>query len=304
MTEGALAVVNGRDVVTVGEGLTESAVVRMWLGRVASISRSQETQVVYQRALRRFSAWREGADLLTTTRTDALRYAEHLMNESGLGAASQAQALSAMRSLFGFAVDLGVITFSPFAVVRTPKVATEGAPRMLTQEEVKSLLAAATPKGRALVLLLATTGLRISEALDATWAHLFTDPTGNTGLRVVGKGGKVRDVKMLPQVVEALKPFKVAPDGYLMPNRDGGRMSKQSADQMLAGIAKRAGIGKAVSAHWLRHYLATQALAAGAPLLQVQKDLGHAALATTQRYLHAAQGLAKTSADYAGDGLV
>lgn len=300
MVGGDLVTVNGRAVATLGEeALSEGAVVRMWFSRVASRSRSAETQTAYLRALRRFSAFRGGAPLLATTRTEALAYAEHLA-ASGLAPASAAQALSAMRSLFGFAADLGAVPFSPFGIVRTPKVATEGAPRMLSQAEVRAMVQASEGKCRALIVLLARTGLRISEALDAKWEHAYSDPHGNTGIRVVGKGGKAREVKLVPQVLEALAPWKAA-GGYLLPNREGGRMSKQSADQMLARAAKRAGLEKSVSAHWLRHYLATTALANGAPLLQVQKDLGHAALATTQRYLHAAEGLQKTSADAVGD---
>lgn len=112
------------------------------------------------------------------------------MAESGLGAASQAQALLAMRSLFEFAVDLDAITFSPSAAVRTPEVSTEGAPRMLTQDEVKALLEAATPKGRALILLQATTWLRVSEALDATWAHVFTDRRATPACAWSARGSK------------------------------------------------------------------------------------------------------------------
>ncbi len=161
------------------------------------------------------------------------------------------------------------------------------------------MLEASEGKTRAMILLLATTGLRISEALDARWSDTYQDPLGNAGLRVVGKGGKARSVKVLPAVVEALRPFRASQDGYLLPNASGERMSHQSADQAISRAAARAGItDRRVSAHWLRHFLATQALAAGAPLLQVQQDLGHAALATTQRYLHAAKGLEKTSADY------
>ena len=172
---------------------------------------------------------------------------------------------------------------------------------MLSRAEVRAMVDAGSPKGRALVLLLSTTGLRISEALAATWADTYSDPHGNTGLRVVGKGGKVRDVKLLPSVVSALSEWKVD-GGPLLPARHGGHMSKQSADALLSRLAKKAGVQKNVSAHWLRHYLATQALANGAPLLTVQRDLGHAALATTQRYLHAAEGLDKTSADFVALG--
>ena len=162
------------------------------------------------------------------------------------------------------------------------------------------MVAAAPPKGRALLLLLGTTGLRISEALGATWAHVYTDPSGKVRLRVIGKGGKAREVKLLPAVVEALGPFKTAPDAPLLPGRPGMPWSKENADGMLRRIAKAAGVDKAVSAHWLRHFMATQALAGGMDLLRVQADLGHSALATTQRYLHAAKGLQRTSADIIG----
>ena len=161
------------------------------------------------------------------------------------------------------------------------------------------MLAASEGKTHALILLLVTTGLRISEALDARWNHLYADPHGSTGLRVAGRGAKVRDVQILPAVVEALKPFRTGPAGYLIPNDKGARLSQQAADQAIARAAQRAGIDKQVSAHRLRHYLAN-----GADLLQVQKDLGHAALATIQRYLHAAKGLDKTSADFAAGGLL
>ncbi len=300
MVEGALAVVNGRAVATVGdEPLSEGAVVRMWLSRVASRSHSVKTQEAYLAALRRFSAFRDGQPLLATTRAEALRYAEHLAG-TGLAPASVAQALSAMRSLFSFSADLGAVPYSPFAIVRTPKVASEGAPRILSKDEVQAMLDVAEPKWRAVILLLATTGLRISEALDATWAHVFADPDGRTGLRVVGKGGKAREVKLMPSVVATLAPLRTAPDGYLLPNNKGERLSHQAADAALARIATKAGLGKRVSAHWLRHFMATQALAGGMDLLRVQADLGHAALTTTQRYLHAARGLERTSADVIG----
>ena len=103
----------------------------------------------------------------------------------------------------------------------------------------------------------------------------------------MGKGAKVGDLQFMPAVVEAMKPFPTGPAGYLIPNDEGARLSQQAADQAIARAAQRAGIDKQVSAHWLRHCLATTALANGPDLPQVQKGLGHAALATTQRYLPA-----------------
>ena len=61
---------------------------------------------------------------------------------------------------------------------------------------------------------------------------------------------------------------------------------------------EQAGIGKAASPHWFRHSHATLALAGGASLVQVQRDLGHVSLQTTQKYLHLVHGLRQGSADF------
>ena len=282
----------------------EEALVQLWLASVWRRSNSPKTQDAYRRAMARFRSWLGDRPLRSVRLSDAIAYARHLEG-TGLAPSSQAQALAAVRSLYKFLARVGTeaggIDHSPFEAVPTPKVPTQGAPRMLAREELRRMLEVATPKPRALVLLLCTTGLRISEALAATWTDVFTDPHGNVGLRVVGKGGKAREVKLRLEVLQALEVWKTDA-GPLLPARHGGPMSKQSADAMLARLAKKAAIGKSVSAHWLRHYMATQALAAGAPLLTVQRDLGHAALATTQRYLHAAEGLEKTSADFVALG--
>ncbi|MDE3095812.1 MAG: tyrosine-type recombinase/integrase [Chloroflexota bacterium] len=275
------------------------AVVRLWLARAYARSHSDGTVRAYTGAVQRFAA-HLGRDVLTATQTEALWYAQAL-GECGMASATQAKHLAALRSLFSFAEDLGAVAKSPFRVVLAPRVAADGAPRMLSREELRAMLAAAAPKGRALLLLLATTGLRISEALDATWAHVYRDPTGNTGLRVVGKGGKARSVKLLPRVLQALEAWRTDA-GPLWPARHGGRCSQQAADRMLARIAVAAGV-RHVSAHWLRSYLATQAFVAGADLMQVQSDLGHASVRTTQRYIRLAKGLVRTSADLVAERL-
>ncbi len=277
---------------------TERELVSLCLQAVWQRSQSEKTQDAYIRAVSRFTSYL-GRPLRTASISDAIGFARSL-EELGLAPSSRAQALAALRSLYRFLVRLGPehggLTVSPFEALPSPKVSTQGAPRMLTQLELAGLMHAASPKGRALLLLLATTGLRISEALSATWDAVYVDPVGHVGLRVIGKGQKERAVKLLPVVVQALQPWRTE-SGPLLPAKHGGSMSTQSADAMLSRIAKNGGV-RHVSAHWLRHFLATQALAMGAPLLQVQQDLGHASIATTQRYLHAAKGLERTSAGW------
>ena len=71
---------------------------------------------------------------------------------------------------------------------------------------------------------------------------------------------------------------------------------------MLGRLSWRVGV-RHVSAHCLRHHNLTTAFARGADLLTVQRDAGHASIRTTQRYLHAATGLARTTADYVLEAL-
>lgn len=270
------------------EALSEAQQVSLWLASVYQRSGSIRTMQAYTAALARYRGWLGDRPLSSATLADAVRYAQHLA-ATDLAASSQAQQLAAVRSLYTFLQRL-TGRLSPFAALPLPRVTSEGADRMVPIEDLRSMLAVATPKERAVLLLLATTGLRVEEALGARWADLWRDPAGRVGLRVVGKGAKARDVKLLPMVVGALEAIRTGE--WLLPMR-----SRQAVDRMLGRVATRAGV-RHVSPHCLRHALATHALAAGAPLLQVQHDLGHASIATTQRYLHAAQGLDRTSADF------
>jgi integrase/recombinase XerD len=266
----------------------------MWLKATLARSGSQETHAAYARALRRFQTWWGDRPLLAVRPADAVRYVEYLRT-SGLAPSSQAQAIAAMRSLYGFAARSGVLPSSPFQNAPSPRVGPRSVTSLLEQEDVERMLAVARPRPRAVLLLLATTGLRISEALAARWADTFVDERGRTGLRVAGRG-RARAVKLIPVTVQALAAIRRGE--YLLPARDGGRWTKQGADAMLTRLARRAGVDKPVSAEGLRRFLATHALAGGAPLVQVQQDLGHAALATTQRYVRAGTGLELGSADF------
>ncbi len=268
----------------------------MWLKATLDRSGSRETHTAYARALRRFHTWWGERPLLAVRPADAVRYAEYL-RESGLAPSSQSQAIAAMRSLYAFAARSGVLPASPFQNAPTPKLGPRVVQSALDREDLEQMLKVARPRPRAVLLLLATTGLRITEALEARWSDTFVDGHGRTGLRVAPRGrARARTIKLLPVVVESLGSIRHGE--YLLPSRDGGRWTKQGADAMLARLAKRADLEKPVSAEGLRRFLATHAIAGGAPLVQVQQDLGHAALATTQRYVRAGVGLELGSADF------
>ena len=217
-----------------------------------------------------------------------------------LSASSAARALIAVRGLHRFAAIEGLV---PTDVARAVKPPTPNRrlPKSLTVDQVEALLAAAGGaatdgpldlRNRALLELLYSTGARISEAVGLDVDDV--DVQARSAL-LWGKGGKQRLVPVGRPAVEALQAYLVRgrPDlarrgrggvPALFLNSRGGRLSRQSAWQVLADAAERAKISAAVSPHTLRHSFATHLLEGGADVRVVQELLGHASVTTTQIY--------------------
>ncbi|WP_078293956.1 site-specific tyrosine recombinase XerD [Mycobacterium sp. D16R24] len=217
-----------------------------------------------------------------------------------LSASSAARALIAVRGLHRFAAIEGL---APTDVARAVKPPTPNRrlPKSLTIDQVEALLAAAGGgatdgpldlRNRALLELLYSTGARISEAVGLDVDDI--DVQARSAL-LWGKGGKQRLVPVGRPAVEALQAYLVRgrPDlarrgrggvPALFLNSRGGRLSRQSAWQVLADAAERAKISAAVSPHTLRHSFATHLLEGGADVRVVQELLGHASVTTTQIY--------------------
>ncbi|QNG18684.1 integrase/recombinase XerD [Rhodococcus triatomae] len=215
-----------------------------------------------------------------------------------LAASSAARALIAVRGLHRFAAAEGLV---PVDVARGVRPPTPGKrlPKSLPVDAVLALLDAVggagpaeTPRSlrdRALLELLYSTGARISEAVGLDVDDIDTE-TRSVLLR--GKGGKER-------LVPVGRPALGAVDAYLVRGRPGlisrstpalflnvrgGRLSRQSAWQVLQNAARQAGIDGDVSPHTLRHSFATHLLDGGADVRVVQELLGHASVTTTQIY--------------------
>ena len=138
--------------------------------------------------------------------------------------------------------------------------------------------------------LLYGSGLRISEAL----ALSFRRVAGHTGhVRVLGKGGKERLAPLTEESAEALERWlalrpQVASHGELalFVGARGAALQRREAQRIIERLCQQAGLPAVVSPHALRHSFATHLLEAGADLRSVQELLGHARIATTQRYTH------------------
>lgn len=259
---------------------------------------SANTRPLYEANVRRFAQWLNKS-LFEVTRADVQRYMVYLASarqegkhagKEGLAPASIVRHVAAVGSFFNYCVDEGAITVNPAARVRRPTV--ESAPRIgLTLSESRALLAAAeqhSPRAYTLVLLLLTTGLRISEAIGAD-IDSIGDDGGHAILNVVRKGGGRGRVPLPPAVLAAVRGLigdRTEGPIFLKFRRDG-RMNPRAARHVLVAIATRAGLGH-VHPHRLRHSAATLALKSGADVVRVQRMLGHKRPETTMRYL---QGL-------------
>jgi integrase/recombinase XerD len=266
----------------------------------------------YRRDLRRYSKHlsdRGIHDLAKVGEDDvseflvALRRGDPESGTAALSAVSAARALIAVRGLHRFAAAEGLAELDVARAVRPP---TPGRrlPKSLTIDEVLALLEGAggdspadgplTLRNRALLELLYSTGSRISEAVGLDVDDIDTQARS---VLLHGKGGKQRLVPVGRPAVQALDAYLVrgrpelarrgrgtfaAPAVFL--NARGGRLSRQSAWQVLQDAAERAGITAGVSPHMLRHSFATHLLEGGADVRVVQELLGHASVTTTQIY--------------------
>jgi integrase/recombinase XerD len=204
----------------------------------------------------------------------------------------------------------GSIPTSPLELLQRPRVAITSGQRYLNLEELRRLLLAAkrvSPTIHALVLLLAGTGLRVSEAATAQWRHLFQDPDARLGLLVTGKGGKQRVVKISDRVLSVLAQLHgsdrldARDRTPLIQNRDHTAYSTRALWAMVKRAGAVAGIDKPISPHWLRHTAGTLAAKGGADVFTIQQAMGHSRLETSMIYIHLAKGLEQGLSDYIPD---
>jgi integrase/recombinase XerD len=265
---------------------------------------SPNTLAAYERDLRRYVAFceRRGIDRADDLDAAALRSfvasisaSTHGPDETPYASSSVVRTLSAVRSFHRFLVREGVTERDPSADVRRPRL-PRSLPKPIPLADVERLLEApddATPTGlrdRAILELLYGAGLRISEltALDVDDVDLDVG-----AVRVLGKGGKERDVPIGRHARDAITGYLVRgrpslsgprTRGALFLNTRGGRLTRQSCARLLGTHARAAGVERRVTLHGLRHSFATHLLEGGADVRVVQELLGHASVATTQVY--------------------
>lgn len=217
------------------------------------------------------------------------------LHEQGYARTSIARKVSAVRALYRLLRRRGVVDDDPTLRLSTPRRG-RGLPRVLRVDQVERLLGAPDPdtpdgaRDRALLELLYGTGARVAEAsaLDVADVDLRVGQ-----VRLSGKGKKQRIVPLGEPAADAIGHYLGAarpslvhqPTSALFVGGSGDRLGTRTARRIVERAARIAGLGR-VSPHTLRHSFATHLLDGGADLRAVQELLGHASLATTQRYTH------------------
>ncbi len=214
----------------------------------------------------------------------------------GIGAASRARHLSAVRSFFRWlarqrGVDNPQIGLLSVARVHQPlpkALSVQQAIAVTADIAEMSEDAALQARDTALFSLLYGSGLRIAEALALNVADAPL-PGADGMLRVLGKGAKQRIVPVLPVVRDAIAAWlrrhpDRRPEAPLFLGIRGERLNAGVAQRVLRQFRRLHGLPEHATPHALRHSFATHLLAAGGDLRSIQDLLGHASLSTTQRY--------------------
>ncbi|PFG28772.1 site-specific tyrosine recombinase XerD [Corynebacterium renale] len=278
-----------------------------WLDHLA-VERglSSNTLSNYRRDVQRYTQWLRSAgisSLQAVTTNDVEHYVADVQrphgDQPGLSPTSAGRALVVARGLHKFALLEGEVPIDVAAEVSPPRTGKH-LPETLTIAEVSRMLDAiemdadATPldlRDRALLELLYATGARVSEVLALDIDAIAEDAEL---IRVVGKGNKERVVPVGSAARRALDAYLVRARPVLSRgknhavflNQRGGRLSRQSAWQIIKDRAARAGLEHDISPHTLRHSFATHLLEGGADVRSVQELLGHSSVTTTQIYTH------------------
>ena len=256
----------------------------------------------YRRDLEKFGLFLNGQDLREVT-PELITAFESSLREAKLSVATVNRADSTLRSFFkhlqqehGYA--------DPTLEIAASKSARR-LPKALTIAQILSMIEAAhkanepiTLRDQAMLELLYSSGARVSELIGINMNDLSkvqSDDGEITTLKLRGKGSKERIVPLGSFATKAIDDYcvRIRPDllaknpknnAALFLNSRGGRISRQSAWQMVLDAAAAAGITDHVSPHVFRHSYATHLLDGGADIRVVQELLGHASVTTTQIY--------------------
>jgi site-specific recombinase XerD len=278
---------------------------------------SPQTIKTYNTELRMFVSYVEGEmgnGLEMLTAEDVSVYREHLIKS--YAPATAAKKLAVLRRFLIFAYMAGATTVNPEALrffAKSPRVRQDPSYNVLTDDELSRMLGAArTTNYRDYVLLavMAGCGLREAEVVDVRVGDFQDVGGGQVLLRVRGKGDKIRNVPLSPELWRLVQRFVLLTGRSFNSHLDARKplllsrvgkdktLTTRSVQNIVKKYVRAARITKPISPHSIRHTVGTNMAVNEAPLLVIQQFLGHADPKTTLRYIRRAEELAAKAYQY------
>lgn len=263
---------------------------------------SDYTVAAYKSDLISFFIWNNNKSPETVTYNQLREYL-HFIQKFNYKKTTVARKIASLRTFFKYLYKSQFIQTNPAESISAPKK-PKALPKFLTEDEMNRILdniKTDTPAGlrnKAILELLAATGMRVSELSNLDFENLNLDENEIT---VFGKGAKERIVlvserakKYLTQYIEVARPLimKDAPNNELTNsspvfiNKTGYRLQSKTIRVVINDLVDKLQLPKHVTPHVFRHSFATRMLEHGADLRVVQELLGHSSISNTQIYTH------------------
>ena len=212
--------------------------------------------------------------------------------KNNLSQRSNARALSSIKSFFTFLIKKRLIKSSVILFINGPKF-RNSLPRPLTKNQVNEIFRFVKYektkwiliRNLSVIILMWGYGLRIGEVLNLRKKDLSL-----SGIRIKGKGGKIRVIPMLEKFIIFIRtlekecPFVLESDQFFFRGKRGGILQPTIIQKLIRDIRKTLCFSENVTPHSLRHTFASELLENFADLRTIQELLGHSSLSTTQRY--------------------
>jgi len=257
---------------------------------------STNTQLSYQRDLKKFKAFCDGKGIFSVknlTAKDLKAYVD-VMGEEQFKPATVSRNIASIKAWIHFMMDEGVIKEDITRTLKVPKIEKK-IPEIMTMNEVVTLLeqpVGNNPKeirDKAMLELLYATGIRVTELISLKMEDLnlqmnYISCNDGNKERMIPFGTKARMalIRYLEEVREQM--LADTKSQVLFVNCSGQGMSRQGFWKLIKHYAKKAGITEDITPHTLRHSFAAHLVENGADLRSVQEMLGHSDISTTQIY--------------------
>lgn len=251
------------------------------------------TRALYASDMSIYFDWciERGMDPLAAKRRDLEAFIKHMIEDRKNSARSAVRRFTTVRGFYKIAMADDVIDKDPLHMVRLPRWQADvvEAP-WLNREQVAALLKVAearTPAHFVLVSLLATLGLRVSEACGIQIEDIRRDDAGYTTVTVLRKGGAIREMPIPIPVLRAVERARGGREsGPLILTAAGRQQTRNGAYFWMKELARKAGLPSETSPHSLRHAAITAFVRSGATIFEAQRFADHADIRTTRIYYH------------------